>query len=203
MKIFILVGFQLTGKSSHGHKMEIEENVPMIETGHAVYYDLQRQGLETNHVNTSKVIKDLLSRDPTAFAQAILEFEEKKYKDSSIMLFNGIKSPAEIDYIKKRFGKENVRVVGFHACQLTRFGRVRNSDRFVVSGRFQQKKQEDEDLAHWENFTSRDIREIGLGIGIAFSLANEIIITENIQWPYYGFELSYKDFKNYIFYKKN
>ena len=126
MKIFILVGFQLTGKSSHGHKMEIEENVPMIETGHAVYYDLQRQGLETNHVNTSKVIKDLLSRDPTAFAQAILEFEEKKYKDSSIMLFNGIKSPA-----------------------------------------------------------------------------NEIIITENIQWPYYGFELSYKDFKNYIFYKKN
>ena len=92
--------------------------------------------------------------------------------------------------------------MGFHACQLTRFGRVRNLDRFVVSGRFQQKKQEDEDLAHWENFTSRDIREIGLGIGIAFSLANEIIITENIQWPYCAFEVSYENFKNYIF-KKN
>ena len=105
MKIFVLVGFQLTGKSSHGHKMEIEENIPMIETGHAVYYELQRQGLETNHTNTSKVIKNLLSRDPTAFTQAILEFEEKKYKDSSIMLFNGIKSPAEIDYIKKDLEK--------------------------------------------------------------------------------------------------
>ena len=198
MKIFILVGLQLSGKSSHGHKLREDENIPMIETGHAVYHELKKQKLEVNHKNTTKVILELLGRDPTAFTQAILEFEKEKYTGSSILILNGVKSPAEIKYVKDKFGKDNVFVLGFHAGQLTRFNRVMNSDRFAVSGRFLEKTQEDQDLAKWENFISRDIREIGLGIGNALATANHIIVTEDKDWPYYSFNTSYKNFKKYI-----
>lgn len=198
MKVFILVGLQLSGKSSHGHQLREEEGIPMVETGHAVYHEIKHQGLEVNHVNTTKIIKELLSKDPTAFAQTILEYEYENYKNSSILLFNGIKSPEEIEYTRKRFGVENVKVLGFHASQQTRFSRVKNPDRFKVSGRYLEKTQEDQDLAKWNNFIDRDIREIGLGIGNAIAFANNIIITENIIWPYHSFNHSYRCFKNFI-----
>lgn len=198
MKVFILVGLQLSGKSSHGHKLREKEGIPMVETGHAVYHELKRQNLEVNHENTTKVILSLLSRNPTAFTQTILDYEKEKYENSPILILNGVKSPAEINYTKTRFGKDNVIVLGFHACQETRFKRVNNPDRFTVSGNFLEKTQEDQDLAKWDNFLSRDVREIGLGIGDALATANEIIITEDKNWPFYSFDISYKHFRNYI-----
>jgi len=198
MIVFILVGMQLSGKSSHGHRLREEKGIPMIETGHAVYHEIKHQGLEVNHVNTTKIIKELLSKDPTAFAQTILEYEYDKYKDSSILLFNGIKSPAEVNYTRKYFGSDNVKILGFHASQETRFSRVKNPDRFQVSGRFLEKTQEDQDLAKWENFISRDIREIGLGIGNALAYANEFIITEDRLWPFHSFDQSYECFRRFI-----
>jgi hypothetical protein len=198
MKIFILVGLQLSGKSSHGHRLREEEHIPMVETGHAVYHELKRQNLEVNHKNTTHVILSLLSRDPTAFTQTILDYEKEKYEDSSTLILNGVKSPAEINYTQKRFGKENVSVLGFHASQKTRFTRVSNPDRFKVSGNFLEKTQEDQDLAKWENFLSRDVREIGLGIGNALATANEVIITEDQNWPYFSFDISYNHFREYV-----
>ena len=157
-----------------------------------------RQNLEVNHKNTTHVILSLLSKDPTAFAQTILDYEKDKYEDSHILILNGVKSPAEVHYTQKRFGKENVSVLGFHASQKTRFNRVTNPDRFTVSGNFLEKTQEDQDLAKWENFLSRDIREIGLGIGNALATANEVIITEDRNWPYHTFDVSYNLFREYI-----
>jgi hypothetical protein len=198
MKVFILVGLQLSGKSSHGHQLREEEGIPMIETGHAVYHEIKHQGLEVNHRNTSKIIKELLSKDPTAFALTILEYEYENYKNASKLLFNGIKSPEEISFTKTRFGEENVKVLGFHASQQTRFRRVANPDRFKVSGRYLEKTQEDQDLAKWDNFIDRDIREIGLGIGNAIASANNIIVTEDKIWPHHSFNESYRCFRNYV-----
>ena len=198
MKVFILVGLQLSGKSSHGHQFREEQGFPMVETGHAVYHELKNQNLEVNHKNTSKVIKELLSKDPTAFARSILEYEKDKFEDSPILLLNGVKSPEEVNYARKQFGKHNVFVLGFHASQHTRFSRVTNPDRFTVSGRYLEKTQEDNDLANWENFLSRDVREIGLGIGYALATANDFIITEDRCWPHQTFKDSFEKFKMMI-----
>ncbi len=188
----------MSGKSSHGHRLREEEGIPMVETGHAVYYELKRQKLHVNHENTTKVIQSLLSQDPIAFARTILDYEKDKYENSETLILNGVKSPAEIKYSRKRFGKDNVSVLGFHSCQKTRFNRVNNPDRFAVSGKFLEKTQEDQDLAKWENFISRDVREIGLGIGSALATANEIVITEDENWPFYSFDISYDHFRNFI-----
>ena len=198
MNVFILVGLQLSGKSSHGHRLREEKGIPMVETGHAVYHELKRQNLVVNDKNTTKVIVELLAREPTAFAQTILDSEKEKYEGSNCLILNGVKSPAEVKYAQNRFGTKNVKVLGFHANQKTRFSRVVNPDRFKVSGQFLEKTQEDQDLAKWENFKSRDIREIGLGIGNALACANEMICTEDILWPYNNFETSYKLFHKYI-----
>jgi adenylate kinase family enzyme len=198
MKIFILVGFQLSGKSSHGHKLREETGIPMIETGHAVYHELKKRNLEVNHENTSKIINSILSKDPIAFTKIILDSEKVKYESSSILILNGVKSPAEIKYVKNKYGKDNVFVLGFHASQKTRFSRVSNADRFTVSGKFHEKTQEDNDLAQWNNFISRDLREINLGIGNALAIANEFILTENKDWPFFPFYKSYPVFKKYI-----
>ena len=203
MKIFILVGFQLSGKSSHGHKLREETSIPMIETGHAVYHELKNQNLEVNHENTSRIIKGILSKDPIAFTKIILDLEKEKYEKSSILILNGIKSTAEIEYVKNRFGKNNVFVLGFHASQKTRFTRVTNTDRFTVSGKFHEKTQEDNDLAQWRNFISRDLREINLGIGNALATANEFILTEDKDWPFFPFCKSYPPFKKYILFNGN
>ncbi|MBY9002073.1 MAG: hypothetical protein KGD64_14230 [Candidatus Heimdallarchaeota archaeon] len=199
MKVFILVGLQLSGKSSHGHRLREEEGIPMLETGHAVYHELKKQKLVVNHENTTKVIVSLLAREPTAFAQTILDSEKEKYEEAECLILNGVKSPEEVKYTQDRFGRENVTVFGFHANQKTRFNRVANPDRFKVSGQFLEKTQEDQDLAKWENFKSRDVREIGLGIGNALAFANEIICTEDKYWPYNSIENSYKQFHKHIF----
>ena len=199
MKVFILVGLQISGKSSHGYKLREDEGIPMIETGHAVYHELKRLNLEVNHANSSKVIIGLLAQDPTAFTRTILDHEKKTYEESRCLILNGVKSPVEVEYTQSRFGKENVTVFGFHCSQQTRFSRVTNPDRFEVSGQFLEKTQEDQDLAKWENFNSRDLREIGLGIGNALAFANEIICTEDNFWPYNSFESSYKQFHEHVF----
>ncbi|MHA1203074.1 MAG: hypothetical protein ACTSQ4_11225, partial [Candidatus Heimdallarchaeaceae archaeon] len=77
MKIFILVGLQLSGKSSHGYRLREEEGIPMVETGHAVYHELKRLKLVVNHENSSKVIIGLLAQDPTAFTRTILDYEKE------------------------------------------------------------------------------------------------------------------------------
>ncbi len=198
MLVFILVGFQLSGKSSHGHRLRTEENIPMLETGHAVYHELRRQKLEVTHENTSRVINELLTKDPIAFTRNILEDEKSLYQNEKVLLLNGVKSPAEVAYVKKRFGEKNVFLIAFHASQQTRFGRVQNPDRFNVSGRYHEKTQEDKDLAIWENFLSRDLREVGLGLCKLISLSNNVIITENKLWPFYDFDKSYYYFKEVI-----
>jgi hypothetical protein len=199
MKIFILIGLQLSGKSSHGYRLRVEEDIPMIETGHAVYHELKRLKLVVNHKNSSKVIIGLLAQDPTAFTRTILDYEKETYEGAKCLILNGVKSPAEVKYVQNRFGKDSVTVFGFHCSQHTRFSRVTNPDRFKVSGQYHEKTQEDQDLAKWENFKSRDIREIGLGIGNALAFANEIISTEDNFWPYNSFESSYKQFHKNVF----
>ncbi len=197
MIVYILVGLQLSGKSSHGDKLMKESGIPMIETGHAVYITLQEKQLQANHKNTSKVIKDLLSEDPLYFAKKILNIEQQRYLNSDKLVFNGIKSPAEIEYVENKFGKKNVIVIAFHARQRTRFFRVNNIDRFLISS-FNEKKQEDKDLGQWRNFMERDQREIDLGIGISIARANYAVVTEDRYWPYNGFNISYRIFREIV-----
>lgn len=201
MIVYVLVGLQLSGKSSHGNKLMKESGIPMIETGHAVYMTLQEKNLQANHKNTSKVIKGLLSENPLYFAKKILKLEKKRYVNSDKLVFNGIKSPAEIEYVENKFGKKNVIVIAFHARQKTRFSRVNNIDRFVISS-FNEKKQEDKDLGQWKNFIERDQREIDLGIGMTIARANYAIVTEDKYWPYNGFDISYQIFREIVLNKK-
>ena len=138
--VFLLTGMQLSGKTSHAYALKKEINMPVLETGYAVYYELKKRGLEANHQNTSRIINECLSKDPLFFIKNVLEVYELQYKNTDYFIISGVKSPHEVSYIRKLFGKRNVVLVAFHASQRTRFSRVKSSDRINIA-KFKEKKR--------------------------------------------------------------
>ncbi|MHA1686326.1 MAG: hypothetical protein ACTSYD_07920 [Candidatus Heimdallarchaeaceae archaeon] len=193
MLVFVLVGLPSSGKTSHGTRLMELMNIPLLETGHAVYYELRKHQLDATHENTTRIIQQCLSQDPTYFLKKILQQDFHRYDGKSALLISGVKSPNETKYLREKFGATNVIIIGFHATQKTRFLRIKNQSRHD-SSRFQEKDMEDNDLSQWQNFVDRDMREIKLGIGYNLALANEIIVTENCVWPFHSFEQSFKKF---------
>lgn len=197
MEVFVLVGLPSSGKTSHGTKLMEVMDIPLLETGHAVYYELRKRNLEATHQNTSLVIKECLSKEPTYFLRKILEYHYSRYKGKKAILISGVKSPSEVTYLRKQFGERNVVIIGFHATQKTRFSRIQNQSRHD-STNFEEKDLEDKDLAKWENFVERDVREIKLGIAYNLALADDIIVTENNTWPFHSFDQSFERFKRCV-----
>lgn len=197
MLVFALVGLPSSGKTSHGKRLMELKGIPLLETGHAVYYELRKHRLDATHENTSRIIQQCLSQDPVYFLRSILQHDFCNYDGKNVLLISGIKSPSEVAYLRKKFGSKNVIIIGFHATQQTRFLRVKNQSRHI-SSEFYEKSMEDNDLSRWKNFIDRDMREIKLGIGYNLALANEIVVTENRIWPFHSFEQSFKKFYNYV-----
>jgi hypothetical protein len=61
------------------------------------------------------------------------------------------------------------------------------------------KAQEDKAMAaNIERFSLRDNKELNYGLGDLMALADFIVNTENILWPYHDFEQTLNDFKTIV-----
>ena len=75
----------------------------------------------------------------------------------------GVRNLEEIEELRRHYG--NVTLIGIHASPQTRFERLARRGR-------------EDDPTTWEEFESRDQRELNVGLGKAIALADEMAINE-------------------------
>ncbi len=200
LKVIILVGLPLSGKSSHARKLGDLENIPLVETGTFVYKAVEERGLEATVENIVKVAGECKKESDSYFTERAIEFIEKNYKSEPVVFLSGIKARSEYELVKEKVGETNVFLISFHASADTRHGRLTNVDRQEAS-KEQGESKATEDLAMARDrsrFDLRDSKELGYGLGELMALADFVVNTEDRVWPFNTTEKTIKVFKMVI-----
>lgn len=200
LKVIILVGLPLSGKSTHARILEKEENIPLVETGTFVYKAVEERGLEATPENIVMVAGECKSKSDSYFTERALEFIEENYSDKPVVFLSGVKAKSEVDLLREKLGANNVFIVSFHASRETRHSRLKNKDRMEASkaqgeGKFTEDVAMAQDISR---FDLRDNKELSYGLGNLIALADYVINTEDRRWPFHNSEITLKQFKEII-----
>ena len=185
LKIIVLTGLTNAGKTSISTPTSLKHDIPALETGVFVYKAVEEKGLAVTGENIKAVSIEAKKISDSYFTEKLITFAREKYADKPALFVSGVRAYSEVEYLKKEFGKQNVIVIGFHASQETRFNRLNNPDRVSQGGA---KAQEDEILKNFDNFLSREKKELDFGIGTIFAMADHIISNDDKKFPFYGLE---------------
>ncbi len=200
LKVIILVGLPLSGKSTHAKMMQEEMDIPLVETGTFVYKAVAERGLEATPENIVKVAGECKAQSDAYFTERAIEYIEEKYRNKPAVFLSGVKAKSEVELVKGKFGEDNVFIVSFHASRSTRHGRLMNEDRKEASkNQGQGKVTEDIAMANDRSrFDLRDNKELGYGLGDLIALADYVINTEDKKWPYHNTETTMEQFRTVI-----
>ncbi len=133
-----------------------------VVMGDVVREETRKRGLEADAKNTGEVMQDLRRKFGDA-AVAKLCLSAVKDAGAERVVVDGIRSMAEVEELRK---SARVFLVAVHASPERRFALLRERGR------------SDDPLTH-EMFLKRDRRELGVGIGDAIALADEVISNEH------------------------
>ncbi|MHA2253149.1 MAG: AAA family ATPase [Candidatus Kariarchaeaceae archaeon] len=197
MKVIIILGLPLSGKTTHAKAVIEEMGIPLVETGTFVYKAVEERGLEAVPENIVQVAGELKSQSDAYFTEKAYQYAKDNYSDAPAVFFSGIKAQSEVDLLKREAGANNVFVISFHASGQTRHGRLVNADRKAESKGG--KAQEDVAMAaDISRFNLRDSKELGYGLGKLMALADFVVNAEDKLWPYNTFEKTLEDFKTIL-----
>ncbi|MHA2501454.1 MAG: hypothetical protein ACXAE3_01090 [Candidatus Kariarchaeaceae archaeon] len=200
MKVLILLGLPLSGKSTHAIKINeiLDFEVPLVETGPFVFKAVEEAGLESTPNNVKQVVAKLKEEEGDAvFTVRALNYVRDNYHDAPVVFFSGVKARSEMEVLIDALGKENVYLVSFHASFGTRHSRLTNTDRQASSGG--SKSVEDQAMAaDPAKLQLRDTKELSYGLGELMALADFVINTEDILWPHKKFDDTLSDFQTVI-----
>lgn len=149
------------GKSTAAEAL-VEKGWARVVMGDVIREEIKRRGLEPDSKNTGEVMRLLRrERGESAIAQLCLEAVGKT--GSSKVVVDGIRSMAEVRTFRE---KADVLLVAVHASPKRRYALLKERGR------------SDDPLSH-EMFLARDDRELGVGIGEAIAMADEVISNEH------------------------
>lgn len=191
----ILVGLPAAGKSVIADIVGKKFGIPIIETSPFVFKSVEERGLPPTPENIKKISTELKQKSDSYYTERALEFAQKEYKDKPMVFFSGMRAMSEIKYLKSVLGEKNVIVIAFHASQSTRFKRIANPDRAGGTGA---KAEEDKRLLDFKNFTEREEKELGFGIGNIFAMSDYVIANDDVRFPYNGIEKSTDNLEHII-----
>ncbi len=199
MKVIVILGLPLSGKTTHAKILVDELNIPLVETGTFVYKAVADRGLEPIPENVVKVAGECKAISDSCFTEMALEYAQEHYKDNEAIFMSGVKAQSEVDHLVNSLGKNNVFLVSFHASAETRHGRLLNKDRKEESTKAGAKGVEDVAMANDKSrFDLRDNKELSYGLGRLMALADFVVNTEDILWPHHNFDITLKDFKRIV-----
>jgi hypothetical protein len=174
MKIIVLLGLPLSGKTTHAKGVMDEMNIPLVETGTFVYREVEERGLDATPENVLMVVGELKNEADHYLTEKAYNYAKENYADAPAVFFSGMKAQSEVD--------------------LTRHARLLNVDRKAESKGG--KAQEDVAMASDINrFNLRDKKELDYGLGKLMALANFVVNVEDKTWPYKKFDQTIEDFK--------
>jgi len=199
MKVLIILGLPLSGKTTHAKAVMDELDFPLVETGTFVYEEVEARGLKSTPENVKLVTGECKAKSDSFFTERAIEFIEDNYKDSKVVFLSGVKALSEVEFLKSRVGEGNIILISFHASVKTRHNRLLNADRQAESQKRGAKGVEDVAMvANVDRFNIRDTKELGYGLGKLMAIADYVINTEDKLWPYQEFGKTLSDFRQIL-----
>lgn len=160
LRIVAVTGMPGAGKSTASEALA-RSGWKKVVMGDVIRNETRRRGLHPDAKNTGRVMKELREqRGDSAVAELCLEEIEGTHSERVVV--DGIRSTAEVETFRK---KAPVLLVAVHASPERRFSLLK------VRGR-------SDDPISREAFSKRDERELGVGIGNAIALADEVLVNE-------------------------
>lgn len=182
MKVIVLTGLPLSGKTTYAKKIGPKYDMPLYETGTEVLEEVTSRGLDFTPENIKRVTDDCKTKSDSYFTERLVKKVDKLGKDIPGVFISGIRAVSEIEFLKNHFGFDNVKIIAFHASMSTRFSRLSNVDRMESTEGA--KGKEDELLRDFDNFSARNKKELGYGVGDVIAMSDYLINTESNHWPY-------------------
>ncbi len=196
MKVIILVGLALSGKTTYAKVIGPKYNMPLYETGAEVLDEVTQRGLQFTPENIKLVTDECKKISDSYFTERLIKKVEKLPKDIPGVNLSGIRAESEVEVLKKHFGDDNVFIIAFHASIKTRYRRLSNLDRIAETRGA--KAEEDKILQDFDNFLARNRKELGYGVGNVIANADYVISTENERWPYSSIDNNTKEFETCV-----
>ncbi|MHA2363623.1 MAG: AAA family ATPase [Candidatus Hodarchaeales archaeon] len=186
MKVIVLVGLPASGKTSISANTAQKYNIPTLETGTFVYKEVENRGLPITPANIKNTTIDCKKQSDAYFTERLVEFAEIEYANRPVIFISGCRAISEIEFLRKRYGKDSVAIIGFHASSDTRFKRFFNPDRAGAEDDSGAKAVEDKALQNYDNFIARDKKELNFGVGSIFALTDYIMLNDDKKYPFYS-----------------
>ena len=135
---------------------------PVVTMGDEVREEVKRRNLKPTPENLGKTMLNLRELEgPAAIAKRCIP--KLKNATGKIVFIDGIRSLVEVDEFKKHF--PNFILIAIHTAPKTRYQRL-----------FRRRRSDDP--TNWETFMERDLRELGIGMGAAISIADQVIVNK-------------------------
>lgn len=160
-RIIATAGLPGSGKALFS-EVAAEYGCPVFVCGDVVREETRKRGLPLSPSNMGAVMLKIREEDgPAVIAQRLISKIDAA--DCDIALVEGVRSLEEVEELRKRYGR--VTVIAIHASPQTRY------DRLLARGR-------EDDPKTWQEFETRDLRELTVGLGKTIALADELIVNE-------------------------
>ena len=164
LEVIGIVGLHGSGKTEVT-KTLAKFDVSSVRMGDVVWEEIKRRGQQINESAVAAVAEELRKREGLgAIAKRCVPLIESRGKGKRAIVVDGIRGIAEVDEFRRSFGDS------FHLLAIWANERVRYS-RIASRGRA-------DDVLSLESFREKDRRELGWGLGEAFTLADFIIVNE-------------------------
>ena len=196
MKIIVLSGLPLSGKTTYAKKLGPQYNMPLYETGTEALEEVTGRRLEFTPENIKKVTDECKKISDSYFTERLMKKVDSLSDDIPGVFLSGIRAVSEVEVLKKHYGDDNVFVIAFHTSMKTRFNRLNNPDRIAETTGA--KAKEDVLLRNFDNFLARNKKELGYGVGDVIALADYMMSTENELWPYVTIEKNTEAFETIL-----
>ncbi len=196
MKIVVLSGLPLSGKTTYAKIIGPKYNMPLYETGTEVLEEVTGRGYDFTPENIKLVTDECKKISDSFFTERLIKKIDKLPEDVPGTFISGIRAVSEVEILRKHYGDDNVFVIAFHTSMKTRFKRLNNPDRIEETKGA--KAKEDALLRNFDNFLARNKKELGYGVGDVIALAEYVMSTENEIWPYVSMEVNTESFETIL-----
>jgi dephospho-CoA kinase len=163
MKIITLTGMPGAGKDEVKKLILKIKDMPVFVMSSVVLDDMKKKGLPMTNEGIRNYATELRRKyGYDIVARKCAPMIDKI--DADVVLIDGTRGPAEVDFFKARYGND-FHLIAVYASPKTRFERTKERGR-------------EGDAKKWEEFVFRDKKELTWGLGDVIAVADYVIVNE-------------------------